>query len=63
MSCIGNYQIFYVSLSFQYKWLKAEEPVDSAKLKSSKKRRTKTLNSSFGRKTTIKVKHCLDIFT
>ena len=55
MSCIENDQIFYVSLSFQYKWLKAEEPVDSAKLKSAKKRRTKTLNSSFGRKTTIKV--------
>ena len=41
---------------FQYKWIKAEEPVDPNKTKTPvRKRRTKTLNSSFGRKTTIKV--------
>ncbi|XP_063437894.1 centrosomal protein of 78 kDa-like [Mytilus trossulus] len=40
----------------EYKWLKAEEPLDPSRSKlSAKKRRTKTLNSSFGRKTTIKV--------
>ena len=63
LKCYVHYNELYCKLpnilcffsSFQYKWLKAEEPVDSAKLKSSKKRRTKTLNSSFGRKTTIKV--------
>ena len=38
---------------FQYKWIKAEE--DKGKQQQSKKRRTKTLNSSFGRKTTIRV--------
>lgn len=38
----------------QYKWIKAEEGLDSAK---KKKRRTKTLNSSFGRKTTIRVSY------
>ncbi|XP_052267964.1 centrosomal protein of 78 kDa-like isoform X2 [Dreissena polymorpha] len=39
----------------EYKWIKAEDPADKNKQLSAKKRRTKTLNSSFGRKTTIKI--------
>lgn len=37
----------------EYKWIKADEPVDKGG--QSKKKRTKTLNSSFGRKTTIRI--------
>ncbi|XP_048749559.1 centrosomal protein of 78 kDa-like [Ostrea edulis] len=36
----------------EYKWIKAEEGLESGR---KKKRRTKTLNCSFGRKTTIRV--------
>ncbi|KAL5020536.1 hypothetical protein ScPMuIL_003428 [Solemya velum] len=40
----------------EYKWIKAEEPTDQTKFHTSRpRRRTKTLNSSFGRKTTIRV--------
>lgn len=37
----------------EYKWIKVDEPSDKGA--QSKKKRTKTLNSSFGRKTTIRI--------
>ncbi|KAJ8311456.1 hypothetical protein KUTeg_010811 [Tegillarca granosa] len=39
----------------EYKWIKADDPIESNKKALAKKRRTKTLNSSFGRKTTIRI--------
>lgn len=38
----------------QYKWIKSSPPQDPSKAKP-KKKRTKTLQSSFGKKTIIKV--------
>lgn len=45
--------INYNEQDAEYKWIKAEEPVDKGK--QARKKKTKTLNSSFGRKTTIKI--------
>ncbi|XP_069102275.1 centrosomal protein of 78 kDa-like [Argopecten irradians] len=39
----------------EYKWIKADDGLEGGKFKSAKKRRTKTLNSSFGRKATIRI--------
>ena len=56
-----HYITVFFLFSPQYKWIRATEPQDPMKVVIPRKRRTRTLNCSFGRKTTIRVSGVLGV--